>query len=124
MQSTRIINQTGGAIAALFTLAIGCNSIVGLDKISIDAAQPADSAGASGAHMGGAGNAGGGVQSQAGSANVAGGGSSELLRPEAKAARPTPKSVIARPIKNAPIAHPQASWAPQARARKRSPRCA
>ena len=73
MQSTRIINQTGGAIAALFTLAIGCNSIVGLDKISIDAAEPADSAGASGAHMGGTGNAQGGVQSQAGSASVAAG---------------------------------------------------
>ncbi|HWZ88530.1 MAG TPA: ABC transporter substrate-binding protein, partial [Polyangiaceae bacterium] len=78
MQSTRIINRTGGAIAALFTLAIGCNSIIGLDKISVDAAEPADSAGASGAHMGGTGNSQGGVTSQAGSVSVAGGGSTSV----------------------------------------------
>jgi branched-chain amino acid transport system substrate-binding protein len=90
MQSTRIINQTGGAIAALFSLAIGCNSIIGLDKISLDAAEPADSAGASGAHMGGTGNAQGGVQSQAGSVSVAGGGSTSVATGGESGAPDTP----------------------------------
>jgi ABC-type branched-subunit amino acid transport system substrate-binding protein len=85
MQSTRVINPTSGTIAALFFLAAGCNSIVGLDKISVDAAEPADSAGASGAHTGDGGsstmmggtssNAGGtGSASNGGAANAPGGG--------------------------------------------------
>ena len=78
MQSTRVINPTSGTIAALFLLAVGCNSIVGLDKISIGAAQPADSAGASGTHTGG--NDMGGVTSSNGgatsSAGSGGGGAS------------------------------------------------
>jgi ABC-type branched-subunit amino acid transport system substrate-binding protein len=56
MASTRVINHTGGTIAALFFLAAGCNSIVGLDKISVNADDPANSAGASGAHTGGVGD--------------------------------------------------------------------
>jgi len=67
MQSTRVIQRTGGTLAAVFFLAAGCNSIVGLDKISIDASEPANSAGASGSH------ANGGVDSSGGTANSASG---------------------------------------------------
>jgi ABC-type branched-subunit amino acid transport system substrate-binding protein len=80
MQSNRVINQTGGTIAALLFLAAGCNSIVGLDKISIDASGAANSAGASGTHMGGTtGNPQGGDASSAGSALVAGGSSGSTV---------------------------------------------
>jgi ABC-type branched-subunit amino acid transport system substrate-binding protein len=75
MASTRVINQTGGTIAALFFLAAGCNSIVGLDKISVNADEPADSAGASGAHTGGVGDTTGGKPSNAGSGSNGGSGS-------------------------------------------------
>jgi hypothetical protein len=75
MQSTRVIQRTSGAIAAVFFLVAGCNSIVGLDKISIDANEPSDSAGASGAHMGGAGDTiTSGSSNQGGSASSAGSG--------------------------------------------------
>src|SRR4051812_34828588 len=81
MPSTRVINPTSGTIAALFLCAVGCNSIVGLDKISIGAAQPADSAGSSGEHAGGSANemggamtSNGGDASSAGSGGAAGGG--------------------------------------------------
>jgi ABC-type branched-subunit amino acid transport system substrate-binding protein len=74
MRSTRVINATSGTIAALFLLALGCNTIVGLDKISVNANEPADSAGASGAYTGGASSS-GGVASSAGNTSSAGNGS-------------------------------------------------
>lgn len=101
MQTTRVINRTSGALAAL-VLAAGCNSIVGLDKISIDAAQLSDSGGAPGTQSGGSSNKtgggfdttttggvgtmGGGVSTtgsgaasnQGGSANATSGGSSPV----------------------------------------------
>ena len=73
MQSNRVINQTNGTITGLFLLVAGCNSIVGLDKISIDATARSNSAGASGTHTGGTGDPAGGDSSIAGSAGGTGG---------------------------------------------------
>jgi ABC-type branched-subunit amino acid transport system substrate-binding protein len=54
MRSTRALTKTSGTIAAFFVLAAGCNTIVGLDKITVGADSLAGSAGASGTHTGGA----------------------------------------------------------------------
>lgn len=81
MQSYRVINQTGGTILALLFVAGGCNSIVGLDRISLDAARSADSAGAAGTLTGGTTNSMGGAPSDAGSRDnggrASGGGSAQ-----------------------------------------------
>lgn len=70
MQSTRVMKRTGGVCAAVFFLVAGCNSIVGLDKISIDSAKVADTAGASGTHPnGGDESMGGTTDSASGSMN-------------------------------------------------------
>ena len=47
MTSTRILNQAGGALGLTLSLLVGCNAIVGLDKIQVTE-QTADSAGSSG----------------------------------------------------------------------------
>jgi len=76
MQSTRV-QRTGGTLAAVFLLASACNSIVGLDKISIDAAEPANSAGAagaSGAHASGGGDSSGGTANSASGSESGGSG--------------------------------------------------
>ncbi len=77
MQSTRVIQRTGGTCAAVFLLVAGCNSIVGLDKITIDAAEPANSAGAAGAQANGGDGSSGGTANSAGSANSGGTGATQ-----------------------------------------------
>jgi len=57
MTSTRVFNQAGGALALTLFSLVGCNAIVGLDKIQVSDT-PADSAGSS--SSGGQKNSGGG----------------------------------------------------------------
>jgi len=73
-----MLNPRSGTIAALFLFGAGCNSIVGLDKITLDA-HPADSAGASGAPAGGDGNTLAGGSGNSGSAGAANGGSAGIV---------------------------------------------
>ncbi len=56
MTSTRVLNQAGGSLALTLFLLLGCNAIVGLDKLEVTN-DPADSAGAD---NGGQANTGGG----------------------------------------------------------------
>jgi branched-chain amino acid transport system substrate-binding protein len=62
MTSTRVLNQAGGALALTLFSLVGCNAIVGLDKIHVSD-QLADSAGAS---SGGQQNADGGTADRGG----------------------------------------------------------
>jgi len=71
MASTRVFNQAGGTLGLAFFLLVGCNSIVGLDKIHVTD-EPAVSAGAanggqSNGEGGNAGKAGGSIGDEAGS---------------------------------------------------------
>ena len=70
MTSTRVLNQAGSALGLTLFLLVGCNAIVGLDKIQVSNA-PADSAGTS---SGGQPNAEGGMTSKGGMASEAGSG--------------------------------------------------
>ena len=63
MTSTKVLNQAGGALALTLFSLVGCNAIVGLDKIKVSD-EPADFAGASN---------GGQPNSQGGSSGKAGG---------------------------------------------------
>jgi len=69
MTSTRVLNQAGGALGLTLFSLVGCNAIVGLDKIQITD-QPADSAGSS---NGGHSNGNGGTAGKAGSTEAAAG---------------------------------------------------
>jgi branched-chain amino acid transport system substrate-binding protein len=71
MTSTRVFNQAGSALALSLFLLVGCNAIIGLDKIQVTD-QPADSAGAS---SGGQPATEGGSAGKGGSINDAGSGS-------------------------------------------------
>jgi ABC-type branched-subunit amino acid transport system substrate-binding protein len=70
MTSTRVFNQAGGALALTLFLLVGCNAIVGLDKLQVTDEQP-DSAGSG---NGGHSNADGGTAGKGGSNNEGGGG--------------------------------------------------
>ena len=72
MTSTRVLNHAGGALALTLLSLVGCNAIVGLDKIKVSEGS-ADSAGAS--SVGGANNEGGST-GKGGNINEAGTGAS------------------------------------------------
>lgn len=61
MTSTRVLNQAGGALGLTLFLLLGCNAIVGLDKLEVTA----QSAGSSGSHSGGDANDDGGTAGKA-----------------------------------------------------------
>src|SRR6478735_6781247 len=71
MPSTRLLNQAGGAIGLTLFLLLGCNAIVGLDKLEVTD-HPAGSAGSSDGNggqlntSGGSAGKGVGVQNEAG----------------------------------------------------------
>jgi len=70
MTSTRVFNQAGGTLALTLLLLVGCNAIVGLDKLQV-ADAPGGSAGVSnGGHL----NEDGGSAGKGGSLNEAGSG--------------------------------------------------
>ena len=70
MTSTRVLNQAGSALGLTLFLLVGCNAIVGLDKVQVSNAQT-DSAGTSSGGQpnaeGGSGSGKGGMASDAGS---------------------------------------------------------
>jgi len=66
MTSTRVLNQAGGALGLTLFLLVGCNAIVGLDKIQVTDT-PADSAGSS---SGGQPNGDGGTGGKGGSSDA------------------------------------------------------
>ncbi|HET7540303.1 MAG TPA: hypothetical protein VFK05_10550 [Polyangiaceae bacterium] len=78
MTSTRVLNQAGGALGLTLFLLVGCNAIVGLDKLQVSD-QPADSAGSS---SGGQPSEDGGTVGKGGKAGSADAGSGTV--PEAQ----------------------------------------
>jgi len=70
MASTRVLNQAGGTLGLTFFLLMGCNSLVGLDKIHVTD-QPTESAGSA---NGGQSNAEGGTAGKGGGVEQGGTG--------------------------------------------------
>ncbi|HEY0469004.1 MAG TPA: hypothetical protein VGC79_32650 [Polyangiaceae bacterium] len=70
MTSTRVFNQAGGALGVTLFLLVGCNAIVGLDKIQVEN----ESAGSAGSSNGGQPSGDGGMSGKGGMPGEAGSG--------------------------------------------------